>query len=625
MIHLVAQGDETLIEEPELSSVNGLVQARINGQISRRDLLRRAAQLGIAAPVVGVMLHATSDMAFGAPSGGRTATLALMQQTSPSDKPTAPQGTAQEGGTIATGALDEPDTLNPYLTQLVSGGDVYSSICETLLQYDSNQQLQPRLAEGFEVSDDGLTYTFKLRQGVKFTNGDAFTGQDVIDSWKMIMNPDFGAFNQLGWDKITDIKISDSDPATLVMATKEVYAPFISYVGGGGNAVIPSAELAKGVDKFKTEFGRNPVGSGPMKFVEWKAKSQITLERNDEYWGGKPKIEKIFYQIVPDTNTQIVQLRTGELQMSGSDGAIGATDLDQALEVDKIAILEHPGLAWSHLDLKHVDFLRMTKVRQALDFATPSKQIIDQLLKGRALPSVADQAPGTWAYDDSIQPRPYDLDQAKALLAEAGLKPGKDGVLEGPTPATDAKDPNAQPATGEVKPFEMEFWYIAGDSQSERIAQVVGASWNSIGIKTDLKSEATSTIWGPEGYQFTDKMTACLYAWYNSNDPDDMFYWHSSQIPDSPTGTGGNLPAYFFKYNFQAKIDDLTSRAAAEPDQAKRKELYSEIQKLLHKEAPVIFIYWAKQYEAVATNIGGFWPSSFNYLLWNVHQWYLAK
>src|SRR3954454_6435218 len=108
MINLVPQGDDAPIEEPELSTVNGLVQARINGQLTRRDLLRRAAQLGIAAPVVGVMLHATSDMAFGGPSSGRARTLALMQETIPADKPTAPEGTAIEGGTIAASSINEP-------------------------------------------------------------------------------------------------------------------------------------------------------------------------------------------------------------------------------------------------------------------------------------------------------------------------------------------------------------------------------------------------------------------------------------------------------------------------------------------------------------------------------------
>ena len=144
-------------------------------------------------------------------------------------------------------------------------------------------------------------------------------------------------------------------------------------------------------------------------------------------------------------------------------------------------------------------------------------------------------------------------------------------------------------------------------------------------MKTTPQFQDISTIWGPEGYQFTDKMTACLYSWSNSNDPDDMFYWHSSQIPDSPTGTGGNLPAYFFPYNFQEKVDDLTACAAAETDQEARKELYWQVQQLLFDEAALIFLYWEKAFPAAAKNVGGFWPSAFNSLLWNVQDWYLAE
>jgi peptide/nickel transport system substrate-binding protein len=625
MIDLISRPDRSSSNgDGEPRSVNDLIQARIDGRISRRGLIRRAVQLGISAPVVGVMLHATSDMAFGAPSGGREAALMAMQEakTIPADAPTKPVGTPQEGGTITTGTTDDLDTLHPYLTQLVSGFDVFVGITEGMVIYDSKQKLQPLLADSYQISDDGLTYTFKLHKGVKFQNGDDFTAQDVIDSWKIIMNKDFGAFNTQGWDKIKDV--TAPDPLTVVMKTTEVYALFISYVGA--TAICPSAAIKKGVDSFKQDFGRAPIGTGPMKFVEWKSKESVTLEKNANYWGNKPKLDKIIFRIVPDDNTQLVQLRTGEIQMAASSGALGATRVDEALKIDTINVLEHPSQLWDHLDLKNIDFLRMTKVRQALDFATPSKQIIDQLLKGRALPCIADQAPGTWAYDPDIKPRPYDPDQAKKLLAEAGLKPGKGGVLEGIAPGKATKDPNATPiAGGTTMPFEMELWGIAGDATAQQIVEVISASWNSIGIKTTPKFESTATIWGPEGYQFTDKMTACLFSWQNSNDPDDMFYWHSSQIPTSPTGSGGNVPAYFFHYNFQDQIDKLTSEAAAEPDQEKRKQLYWQIQELLHEEVPVIFIYWQKTFDAVAKNVGGFWPSAFTNLLWNVQDWYLTK
>ena len=166
-----------------------------------------------------------------------------------------------------------------------------------------------------------------------------------------------------------------------------------------------------------------------------------------------------------------------------------------------ITVLEHATQAWNHIDLKQWDHLRMTKVRQALDFATPSKDIIEKLLKGRALPSVADQAPGSWAFDPDIQPRPYDLEQAKTLLAEAGLTPGRGRRSGGPVPTN---DPNV--GDGEVKPLDIELWYSSpAIPTAERVCQVVAQSWNSIGVKTTVKNQDISTIWGPEGYQFPNR------------------------------------------------------------------------------------------------------------------------
>src|SRR5918999_2274171 len=124
---------------PDLESVNGLIQARIDGVISRRELIRRAAALSIAAPVVGVMLHATSDMAYGAPSPGRANALRQLAQdraTVPNDAPTAPEGEPQAGGTVTAGTNQEPDTLHPYISQLVSSADVYYSILDGLMTYD---------------------------------------------------------------------------------------------------------------------------------------------------------------------------------------------------------------------------------------------------------------------------------------------------------------------------------------------------------------------------------------------------------------------------------------------------------------------------------------------------------
>ena len=609
-----------------LDSLDEIVQARIDGAITRRQLIQRAGQIGIAAPVVGVMLHLTSDMAAGAPSGGRERTLRRMrgQETVPATAATAPAGTKVEGGILVVGTTEEPETLNPHVTQLATTSDLLNGVYNALMMFDSTQAMVPALATEMSISDDGLIYTFQLRQGVTFHNEEPFTAADVIATHKAIMDPEYGAYSQLGWDQIT--KIEASDDFTLVMTTAEVYAPFVTYVAAdpGSSMIMPKSILEQGPQAYKEDLGRMPVGTGPFVVTEVRAKEQITLVRNEAYWGTRPALDSIIYRIVPDDNTQLVQLQTGEVQMVAGSSSVSSARLDEVLGFEGVVVLEAPGVAWNHLDLKHVDFLRMTKVRQALDFATPTQDIIDRIFKGRAIRAVADQTPGAWAYNDTIQGRPYDLEQAKALLAEAGLTQNGDGVWEGPTP-NPASDDSNNDLTGPVKPFEMEYWYISGDSVTQQYSQVIAQSWNSIGIKTELKSEDVTTIWAPEGYQFNDKMTACSYAWFNGNEPDDMYYWHSTEIPESPTGSGGNAVAYFHHFNFQAEIDRLTEEATKITDQAQRKVLYDQIQVLLAEEVPVIFLWWSKDFSGVADNVGGFWPSPYNRLLWNVQDWYLTE
>lgn len=623
MVDLISRPDRYGDEGPDLDSVNGLIQARIDGAISRRRLMKRAAQLAIAAPVINVMLHATSDMAFGAPSQGRDRTIARLAQggqTVPADAPTAPEGTPQEGGVLILSTAEEPDVLNPYLSQLVTGYDIMTGIFDSLLRYDSTQTMVPALAESYEISHDGLTYTFTLRSGVTFHNGDAFGPQDVIDSWKMLMNADFAAISNLGWDQITDITSPDEN--TVVMTTEEVYAPFISYVGAdNGSVITPASELAKGPEVFKTEFGRQRIiGTGPMKFVEWAAKQQIVLEKNADYWGEAVRLDGVTVRIVPDDSTQLVQLRTGEVQGAIGAGSIDTLRVDEALSIEGITILEHPSPGWSHFDLKQLDFLRHPMVRQALDFATPSQDIVDKLLKGRSVRAVADQQPGTWAHNPNIEGRPFDLEQGKALLAEAGLTQDADGIWEGKVPTDDP-----EVLDGEVKKLAIEIWAVSGSAQTQQIVQVVEQAWKQLGVATSTHFQDVSTIWGPESYQWNpETMTACIYSWFNGNDPDDMYYWHSSQIPADPTGTGGNAIGYFHEFNFQEEIDKLTEAGVAETDQEKRKEIYWQIQELLHEQAPVIFLYWGKSFPAITNTLGGFWPSAFNRMLWNVQEWYFV-
>jgi peptide/nickel transport system substrate-binding protein len=536
-----------------------------------------------------------------APAAQPPAPAAQPSDATSTPAPTAAPEAQATGGTLTIGMVEEPETLNPYITQLVTSFNVLSGVMEGLLDYDTEQKQQPRLAESYTVSDDGLTYTFKLRQGVKWHDGQPFTSADVKATWEIIMNPDFAAYSQLGWDQITALETPDD--FTVVMTTGEKYAPFLTYVGG--TPIAPKHEIDKGIDPFKQEFGRKPIGTGPFKVASWETAQAITLEANKDYWGNTPKLDKIVMKIVPDTNTLMVQLRTGEVQLTD---AVPSIQYPEAQKLENSVVTLRDGTEWTHMDLKYIGFLTDKRVRQALDYATPKQQIVDQLLNGLATVGFGDQAPGTPWINPNLQSRPYDLEAAAKLLEEAGFTKNANGNLE--------KD---------GQPLIIEHWIPSGDEGTKRVQQVIAASWRKLGIQVDERDEDIKSIWGPNGYQFTDKLTAGQYSWTNGNDPDSMFYWHSSQIPADPTGTGGNLLAYFQKFDFQDEIDRLTEQAAAETNFEKRQQLYWQAQELLHEQAPVVFMYWGKRIYTAPKNLTGFKPNSFNYLLWDAQDWAFAN
>jgi peptide/nickel transport system substrate-binding protein len=485
--------------------------------------------------------------------------------------PTAPTGSPRARGRLITGAARELESLHPWLAGTVAAFDVLEGVMDGLLRYSAEGKLQPALAEGFAISDDGLTYTFRLRQGVRYHNGEPFSGEDFAAAWEVSRGRDFGALNTLGWQKVQSVDLPDD--ATLVVTTTEPDAPFLSTVAT--TYLCPRAALAEGFDSFREIFASAPIGTGPFRITGWEPGAAVELGRWDGYWGEPARLNAIRYRVLPTMDDLLAALRAGEIDVAGGAGAIPPWRLDEAAAIPGLTLVQHPTMNWQHVDLKQMAFLREAPVRQALDFATPRQRIIDEVLAGHATPAFADQSPASWAYSDTLQPRPFNPERAASLLDEAGLLPGDDGVR--------ARD---------GKRFEIDLWAVAGDAQARQIVTMIAAEWNAIGVSTLPRFASPADLWGPLGYQFSDRMTGCLFTWTNANDPDDLYYWHSSQIPASPGGSGGNLPAFFYPYDFQEEIDDLTVAAASTLDLAQRQATYANIQALLAREVPVLFLYW---------------------------------
>ena len=595
-----------------LTSANDLLQARLQRRISRRALIARAAELGLASPVVALLLHATGDAAVGAPILTRHVAAGLIRQEAtpvPATERTEPAGTPLDGGTLTIGLVGTIGTAAPYMVNhaLNPLGAIQPAFLEGLLAFDSQQRIRPALAESYEIADDGVTYTFTLREGVLFHNGEPLTSRDVTATWELIVDPDLPIWTRAGWDRIEQIETPDE--RTVIITTREVFAPFLSYLAAGSlaNSVICPASLI-GTDRaqFEERFNAEPVGTGAFQIATIQP-NQIELVRFDDYWRQGPVLDSLVVRFFPDYETQLAALREGEIDLIGRTGDLSDPRVEAAREIPGVTVLDYPAMTWGHLDLKQIGLLRERRVRQALDYATPKERIVDEILDGHAIVAIADQAPGTWAHAE-IEGRAYDPDRAGELLDEIGVVLDEDGVR--------ARD-------GER--LAIQLWAERGDSQGERIIEMIAESWREIGVEATTHYDDPLRLSGPTGYQFTDRMTAGYYRWENLNDPDHMLYWHSSQIPTSPTGAGGNLPAFFFDYEFQDEIDDLTSRAATELDQVERAAIYAEIQELLRDEVPVIFLFWDKHYTAAIDRLGGFWPSAYTQLLWNARQWYLVE
>lgn len=569
---------------PSMLPANHQHASPVNARLDRRQVILAAGTVALrGTPAWDV--QARQDVAPVHPTG-----------------PTTPPGSPRSGGTLVVGAPREPDSLHPWLASTVAAYDILDGVLDGLLRYSAEGKLRPALAEGFSISDDGLTYSFALRQGVRYHNGEPFEGEDFVAAWELAQGREFGALSILGWQKVESVELPDRE--TLIVTTTEPYAPFLSTVAT--TYLCPRSALAEGIESFRDVFGRAPVGTGPFSIADWEPGADIELERWDDYWGAPAALDGLRYRPFAGPDALLDALAAGEIDIAGA-GAIPHGNVEAALTIPGLTLFGHGTMNWQHVDLKQMAFLRETAVRQALDYAVPRDAIIAELLSGRATAAFADQAPESWAYSGTLRARPFDPERATRLLDDADLLPGDEGVR--------ARD---------GKRFEIDLWGVEGDDLARQILEMIAAEWNALGVSTLVQTAPPDLLWGPLGYQFSDRMTGCLYTWTNANDPDDLFYWHSSQIPASPGGSGGNLPAFFYPYEFQEDIDRLTTAAALTLDFAERQRLYEEIQALLAREAPVLFLYWEQAFPAALDDIGGFWPSAWTPLLWNAAEWYVA-
>jgi len=394
-----------------------------------------------------------------------------------------------QGKTVTVAVGTDISTTDPHK---IAGGNEYifhTQVFEGLYGHDLKGNLEPHLATGHTVSADGLTYTFKLRPNVKWHNGDAFTAEDVVASWKRAVDPELKnpriailAGNIEGAKAV--------DPLTVELKLKKPDASLLENLGEYWY-IIPGAHVAKVGNE---EFVKNPVGSGPYRFVDRKVKENFTLETFKDHWGRKPEIDRLVVRVVNDAQTRVAMLKTGEADIVVDIPLQNAKDIEKDANTRLHVVSSLQNIFLTISNKKSDGTWKDPRVRQAVAYAIDRKTIIDKVMMGYAKPTVANCQVGVLGCDTGKTGYPYDPAKAKALLKEAGWDANKTiklvGIAPGRTP------------------------------QSKEVAEAVAFFLNQVGMKTQVEIMEYGA-WLRFAYaREADKADIVFFTWtdYN-NDP----------------------------------------------------------------------------------------------------------
>lgn len=472
---------------------------------------------------------------------------------------------AQDGGTMVTVVDPEPASLNLYMTVAGNVCPVACQIYEGLVGYDFDLKPVPALAESWEISEDGRTVTFHLRDGVTFHDGSPFTSADVAYSFMEILKP----LHPRGSVVFADLEaVETPDDLTAVFKLTEP-APYMMSALSALDAPIVSSKLFEGTDPASNDTANAPVGTGPFKFVEWERGQYIRMDRNPDYWAeGKPHLDTLVARFIPDAGTRTAALETGEVHYAGSN-TVNAADVARLSDNPDLDVTEQ-GYAMSSI-VSQIEFNTQRapyddkRVRQAIAYAIDRQFIVDNVLFGLGRPATgplsSNFAP-SGLYTDDVKrfDVPDRLDLANALLDDAGHPRGDNGMRFA--------------ATIDVNPFG-EQWVRQGEYLKQALAE--------IGIDVTLRTQDTAT-WIRRIYTDYDfDMNTVLFA----NLADPVIGMHRQFLTSSIQPGVGFVNATHYS---NPEIDELLAAAKIEVDPAKRGELYHKAQQIIVEDSPNVFL-----------------------------------
>jgi peptide/nickel transport system substrate-binding protein len=474
----------------------------------------------------------------------------------------------KEGGTLTVVRLSDATKLDPhFITDIPSANIIYQKVYQGLVVPDKDFKVQPLLAKEWTVVND-TTWEFKLRDDVTFHDGTPFNAEAVKATFDRLLDPNTGSPQRTKFEMITEVKVIDEYTVQLMLAYP--YAPLLSILASQEGSIISPKALAENPEKL----AEHPVGTGPFVFGEWKSGQEISLKKNENYWGKKPNIDGVVFKVVPEDATRLAMIETGEAHINDQ---VPVTEIERIEASDTMGLYRTEGLAVEFLgfNTKKKPFDDV-KVRKAISHAIEREAIIKGVYNNVGTLANVAMSPKVLGYSDKVQPYDYDLNEAKQLLKEAGYENG------------------------------LEIKLLTSD-RKERInmAEVIQSQLKGIGVNVEIQVM--------EYGAFIEMINngeheLVINGWGNATGDGD--YNQYNLFHTASQGPAGN---HFYYSN--PEVDEKIEAARQETDEAKRLKLYEEVMQIEMDDAVYIPIRNYEHIAAHSKNVSGFWLNAANYLM----------
>lgn len=512
-------------------------------RLTRRSLVRAGGGM-LLAPAA---LNALGERAGAAPAQPAVTAFARQQEF-------------VQGGDLTVAIGTDITSLEPQLTTETSSAGVRTNIYDQLVwHFTPDGEIVPWLATEWEAASDGLSYTFTLTDTpVTFHDGTEFNADAVKATFDRIIDPARTGAAAITLDMVESVEVVD--PRTVTFTLTNVFAPFMRRIADNPGAIMSPAAIAE----YGDDYGQNPIGTGPYQFVEYVTGDHVTLERNPDYWNGPVNFDRITYRIVPEDTARTTLLETNEAQVIDRVTPQLAEVLASNPDV-RIQEIVTSRIVYFILN-QNRDLMKDVRVRQAVNHAVDRESIIANILRGYAV--LADSPVSeTVEFYASQTPYAFDPDQARSLLAEAEVAEGTDLVI----------------------------WTPQGRYVGDRdFATAVQSMMTDVGFNATLETFGDFPAYIEQ--LNTLEFDMAVWGWANSNEADTALQPFSGDFVQMIPNWGSfDNP----------EVNDMLHAAAMELDEARRAELYAEVQRIMVEEAAGLLMHWQVNLTGVNQRVDG--------------------